>query len=370
MGWLDACFAGLPDPRTGNATRHDLVEVVTIALVASVCGAESCVDFADFARDRERLFRDFLKLENGLPSHDTFSRLFRLLDPAAFGACFGRFLDGLGQDGQGVVAIDGKTLRRSFDRAAGTSALHVVTAFACEARLVLGQAAVPPGGNEITAARALLGLIDLTGVLVTGDAIHCQCETAALIKARGGDWLFALKANRPLVLREVERFFTDPASPVERHVTTDAEHGRIETRRHAVSHDVAWLFSHRRYPDEPALPGLACLAMVEAEVEHAGRTTLARRYYLSSAPLSAERFAAAARAHWRIETSLHWVLDVTFDEDRARNRADHGPENLAILRKLALNLLRTARPDISIRRKRKRSGWSDDFARTVLGQMR
>ena len=206
MGWLDACFAELPDPRTGNATRHDLIEVVTIALVASVCGAESCVDFADFARDREALFRDFLKLENGLPSHDTFSRLFRLLDPTAFGACFGRFLDGLGQDGKGVVAIDGKTLRRSFDRAAGTSALHVVTAFACDARLVLGQAAVPPGGNEITAARTLLGLLDLTAMLVTGDAIHCQSETAALVRERGGQWLFALKANRPLVLAEVERF--------------------------------------------------------------------------------------------------------------------------------------------------------------------
>ena len=269
MGWLDACFAELPDPRTGNATRHDLIEVMTIALVASVCGAESCVDFADFARDRERLFRDFLKLENGLPSHDTFSRLFRLLDPAAFGACFGRFLDGLGQDGRGVVAIDGKTLRRSFDRAAGGSALHVVTAFACDARMVLGQAAVPPGGNEITAARALLGLLDLSGMLVTGDAIHCQSETAALVRARGGEWLFALKANRPVVL---------------------------------------------------------------AEVESAGKTTLARRYYLASAVLTAERFAAAVRAHWRIENSLHWVLDVTFDEDRARNRCDHGPENLTILR--------------------------------------
>ena len=370
MGWLDACFAELPDPRTGNATRHDLIEVVTIALVASVCGAESCVDFADFARDREALFRDFLKLENGLPSHDTFSRLFRLLDPTAFGACFGRFLDGLGQDGKGVVAIDGKTLRRSFDRAAGTSALHVVTAFACDARLVLGQAAVPPGGNEITAARTLLGLLDLTGMLVTGDAIHCQSETAALVRERGGQWLFALKANRPLVLAEVGRFLADPASPVERHTTTDADHGRIEVRRHTVSHDVAWLLSDRRYPNEPALPGLATLAMVESEVEQAGRTTRACRYYLSSAVLTAAGFAAAVRAHWRIENSLHWVLDVTFDEDRARNRRDHGPANLATLRKLALNVLRSARPDISIRRKRKRSGWSDDFARTVLGQMR
>jgi predicted transposase YbfD/YdcC len=370
MSWLERCFAELPDPRSGNATRHDLLEVVTIALVASVCGAESCVDFADFARDREGLFREFLTLENGLPSHDTFSRLFRLLDPAAFGACFGRFLDGLGEDGRGVVAIDGKTLRRSFDRAAGASPLHVVTAFACEARLVLGQAAVPPGGNEITAARALLGLLDLTGVLVTGDAIHCQGETAALINARGGEWLFALKANRPLMLAEVERCFADPACPLLTHTTTDAEHGRIETRRHAVCHEVDWLFSTRCYPDEPTMPGLAAIAMVESEVEQNGRTTRTRRFSLSSAALTAERFAAAVRAHWRSETSLHRVLDVTFDEDRARNRKDHAPENLAILRTLALNVLRNARPAISIRRKRKRSGWSDDFARSILGQMR
>jgi predicted transposase YbfD/YdcC len=232
---------------------------------------------------------------------------------------------------------------------------------------VPGQAAVPPGGHAITAARALL---DLTGVLVTADAIHCQGETAALIGARGGEWLFALKANRPLMLAEVERCFADPARPLLTHTSTDAEHGRIETRRHAVCHEVDWLFSTRRYPDEPTMPGLAAIAMVESEVEQNGRTTRTRRFYLSSTRLSAERFAAAVRAHWRIETSLHRVLDVTFDEDRARNRKDHAPENLAILRKLALNVLRNARPDISIRRKRKRSGWSDHFARSVLGQRR
>lgn len=366
MGWLDRCFADLPNPRTGNATRHDLVEVLTIALVASICGAESCVDFADFARDRERLFREFLVLEHGLPSHGTFSRLFRLLDPAAFLACFGRFLDALGEDGRGVLAVDGKTLRRSFDRAASASPLHVVTAFACDARLVVGQAAVPDGGNEITAARSLLGLLDVTGMLVTADAIHCQTETARLIAERGGEWLFALKANRPAMLGEVQACFADAKATVQAHTTTDADHGRIETRHHVVCHDVGWLFSDRRYPDEPRLPGLASLTMVEATVERDGRTSTARRYYLSSAHLSAERFADAVRAHWKIENSQHWVLDVTFDEDRARNRRDHGPENLATLRRLALNVLRSARPNISIRRKRKRSGWSDDFARTYL----
>lgn len=371
MSWLAQCFAEVPDPRTGNATRHDFLEVLTIALTASVCGAESCVDFADFAADREPLFRSFLKLSNGLPSHDTFSRLFRLIDPKAFGTAFSRFLDRLGETGPGVLAIDGKTLRRSFDRAAGGSPLHVVTAFATERRLVLGQAAVAAGSNEIVAARELLALLDLTGMLVTGDAIHCQTGTATLITDKGGDWLFALKANRPVLRDAVRAFFADPppelAPP---HVTTDADHGRLEVRRHRVWHDPAWLFSDRRYPDEPRLPGLKTLAMVEAEVERDGVTTVSRRFYVASAALSAEAFAQAVRAHWAIENSLHWVLDVTFDEDRARNRKDHGPENLAILRKLALNLLQSARPDLSVRRKRKRCGWSDDFARTIIGQMR
>ena len=192
-----------------------------------------------------------------------------------------------------------------------------------------------------------------------------------LIKDRGGDWLFTLKANRPVQHAEVRAWFADPANrPDGEHTTTDADNGRIEVRRHAVSHDVSWMLSDRRHPDEAPMPGLAMLGMVESTVTRDGKTSTERRFYLSSASLDAMAFAAAVRAHWRIENCLHWVLDVGFDEDRARNRKDHGPENLTILRKLALNVLRTARPDISIRRKRKRSGWSDEFARSVLGQMR
>ncbi len=370
MLWLSRCFSDVPDPRTGNAVRHDLLEVLTIALTAAICGAETCVDFADFAADREALFRSFLKLENGLPSHDTFSRLFRLIDPGVFSACFTRFVEALGERGEGVLAIDGKTLRRSFDKAAGRSALHVVSAFACERRLVIGQATVAEGGNEITAARELLKLLDLTGMLVTGDAIHCQSQTAELIAARKGDWLFALKDNRPAMRRAVEAVFADTAQALPTHVTTDADHERLEVRTHKVSQEIDWLFSDRRYAGEPVLPGLRTIAMVEAAVTTDGATTTSRRLYVSSAPLSAEAFAQAVRAHWAIENSLHWVLDTTFDEDRARNRKDHGPANLAILRKLALNVLQSARKDISIRRKRKRSGWSDDFARSILGQMR
>jgi predicted transposase YbfD/YdcC len=364
-------FADLPDPRTGNAQRHNLLDVLTIALTATICGAESCVDFADFARDRETLFRDFLELPGGLPSHDTFSRLFRLLDPVPFAACLAQFLDRLDEAGSGIVAIDGKTMRRSFDRAAGRSALHVVTAFAADTRMVIGQVAADDKESEIIAARTLLGLLDLNGVLVTGDALHCQHGTTKLIQERGGDWLFTLKANRPVQHAETAAWFADPhARPEAEHVTTDADHGRIEVRRHVVTHDVDWTLSDRRHPDEATLPGLAMIGMVEATTTRDGRTSTERRYYPSSAPLDAARFALAVRAHWRIENSFHWVLDVAFDEDRARNRRDHGPENLATLRKLALNVLRSARPDISIRRKRKRSGWSDEFARSVLGQMR
>lgn len=367
MPSLLTIFREIPDPRTGNAQRHDLLDILTIALVASVCGAESCVDFADFAADREPLLREFLRLENGLPSHDTFSRVFRLLDPRAFGRAFGAFLDDLGADGAGVLAIDGKTLRRSFDRAAGRSPLHVVTAFGAGARVSLGQRAVAPGGNEITAARALLATLTLDGALVTGDAVHAQAETARLVLERGGDYLFALKANRPAMREAVAAFFADPPQPLECFETWDADHGRVEHRRHWVTHSVNWLFGDRAEPGAPRMPGLATLACVEAARDGGPPS---RRYHLSSARLTPERFANAVRSHWAIENSLHWVLDVTFDEDAARNRAGNGPENLAILRRLTLNLLQTSRPKLPISRKRKRSGWSDAFARSIIGQMR
>lgn len=369
MALIDA-LGEIPDPRRGNAQRHELLDILTIALVASVCGAESCVDFAEFAEDRETLLREFLSLKNGLPSHDTFSRVFRLLDPAAFGRSFEAFLDDLGAAGDGVLAIDGKTLRRSFDRAAGRSALHVVTAFGTGARVAIAQRAVAGGENETVAARALLETLALDGLLVSGDAMHAHEATAQVILDRGGDYLLALKANRPAMLREVEAFFADPPQPLEAFETTDADHGRLETRRHRVTHSVDWLFSDRRYTGEPRLPGLATLACVEASRTEAGRTGISTRYYLSSARLTPEAFARAVRAHWAIENGLHWVLDVTFDEDRARNRRDNGPENLAILRRLTLNLLNKARPKMSAARKRKRSGWSDAFARTIIGQMR
>ncbi len=375
MSWIDKAFGSLPDPRTGNAKRHDLLEVLTIALTAAVCGAETCSDFADFAVDREDLFREFLRLENGVPSHDTFSRIFRLLDPAAFAGCFGRFVEDLGAAGAGVVAIDGKTLRRSFDDAARSNPLAVVTAFASSTRMVIGQESfrVADGDSEILAARALLGCLDLKGQLVTADAIHCQTETARLIRDRGGDYLLRLKANHPALHEMVASYFDIPEirAGLGTAATTDGDHGRIETRRAWVCHDLDWMRGSKTSCDEPVmLPDMACLGMIEATVERAGKTTVTRHFHISSRSLTAQAYLDAARSHWSIENGLHWVLDVVFDEDRARNRKDHGPENLATLRKLALNVLNRARRDISVRRKRKRSGWSDEFARSILGQMR
>lgn len=375
MSWFETAFAALPDPRTGNAKRHDLLEILTIALTATVCGAESCSDFADFAVDREDLFREFLRLEHGVPSHDTFSRVFRLLDPAAFAACFGQFLTDLGAAGQGVIAIDGKTLRRSFDDAARANPLAVVTAFASATRLVVGQHSyrVAEGDSEILAARALLQCLDLSGHLVTADALHCQEETARLIRQRGGDYLLRLKGNHPALLAMVEEYFADPLirTSLASATTTDANHGRIETRRAWVSHELDWMRGPKTACSEPVLlPDMACLGLIESTVEQRGKTTVTHHYHIASRALSAADYLDAARAHWSVENGVHWVLDVVFDEDRARNRKDHGPENLATLRKLALNTLNRARPDISVRRKRKRSGWSNDFARSILGQMR
>ncbi len=375
MSWFQEAFAGLPDPRTGNAKLHDLLEVLTIALTAAVCGAETCSDFADFAADREDLFRAFLRLKHGVPSHDTFSRIFRLLDPAAFAACFERFLGDLGAAGAGVIAIDGKTLRRSFEDAARASPLSVVTAFASASHLVVGQESFRAldGDSEILAARALLRCLDLSGHLVTADALHCQNETAEVILERGGDYLLRLKGNRPALHAMVADYFADPETraTLATAQTTDGDHGRNESRRAYVSHDLDWLRGPKQASGEPVLlPAMACLAMIEATVWRGDTATVTRHYHVASRALTPQAYLSAARAHWTIENGLHWVLDVTFDEDRARNRKDHGPENLATLRKLALNLLRRARPDISVRRKRKRAGWSNAFAQSILGQMR
>ena len=364
MDRFRACFSDLEDPRRGNARRHDLLEMLFIALAANLCGAESCVDMADFAEAKAGLLRRILRLDNGVPSHDTFSRLFRLLDPAQFHAGFQRFLASFGRAQSAVVALDGKTLRRSFDRAATASPLHLISAWACEEHLVLGQIKVDPRSNEIAALPALIELLSLDGATVTLDAMHCQRARAEAILARGGDYLMTVKTNQPTLHQDIRLLLEDPAAtPDDSDQSVDGDHGRIETRRAAVVHDIAWLQQAHRWP------GLQTIAKLTASREINGKTTSATRFYIASRKLSAAQLNDLARAHWSIENQLHWVLDVVMTEDQARARKDNAPENLALMRRFALNIIKENKDKGSNRLKFKRAGWDDKFLLKLISQI-
>jgi predicted transposase YbfD/YdcC len=354
-------FEELEDPRQDNA-RHDLHEILIIALCTVLCGGEDCSDMALFGRAKEPFLRQVLRLRHGIPSHDTFSRVFRLLDPDQFHAVFLRFMQRFSETLDGVVALDGKTLRRSFDRAAGQSPLHLVSAWAVEQRLVLGQVAVADKSNEITAVPQLLRLLNLEGVVVTADALNCQRDIAEQVIAQGGDYVLALKGNQGTLYEDVKLFLEDAETALARAETVDGEHGRIEVRQAGVSTDIAWL------QDGHAWPGLQAIGKVTASRETAGKVSLETRYFLMSQAFSAERFAAIVRAHWGIENGLHWVLDVTLNEDQMRHRKGHGPENLALLRRLALNLAKLEPSKGSMKGKLKRAGWDDTYLATLLAQ--
>jgi predicted transposase YbfD/YdcC len=312
-----ACFEGLADPRTGNAGLHDLHELLFIALCTVLSGGQGATDMERFAAAKEPFLRGFLKLENGLPSHDTFSRLFRLLDPEQFRTVFQRFMARFSETVQGVIAIDGKVLRRSFDRASDKSALHMVTAWGCEQQMVLAQIATDAKSNEITAVPKLLEMLALKGTIVTVDALNCQREIAQQIVDQGGDYALALKGNQGTLHDDVVTYLNDPASKtVTAKPVVEADHGRIETRTATVSTDIEWLQNYHRWP------GLAAIGKVDRTRETKGKTTGETAYYLFSAPLSPERGNEVVRSHWGVENRLHWRLDVTMNEDQDRTRLD------------------------------------------------
>ena len=369
-----ACWDELDDPRTGNAALHDFHELLMIALCSVLCGGQGAVDMALFARSKEGFLRSFLVLANGVPSHDTFSRLFRQLDPEAFRAAFGRFMAAFsgrcrdaapggapGAVAAGVVAIDGKVLRRSFDRASGKSALHMVSAWGCEQRLVLAQVAAGAKSNEITAVPVLLRLLSLQGTIVTADAMHCQRATAGQIVDQGGDYALALKGNQGTLHDDVARFLDDHATEAAAaRPMVDGGHGRVETRTATVSTDIAWL------QEQHAWPGLATIGKVRRTRETATGTTTETAHYLLSAPLSPDRLNEVARSHWGVENQLHWRLDVVMNEDQDRTRLGHGPENLAVLRHMALNVIQAEPSNGSLRGKLKRAGWYDAYLTNLL----
>lgn len=360
-------FSALDDPRQSWKVVYPLGEILLIVLCGSLAGAEDFAEMERWAKRKLDFLRRLSPFAHGVPSHDTLNDVMNALPAPLFAECFTGWAAELTEHDPDIVAIDGKTSRRA--RAGEAAPLHLVSAFATRQRLVLGQEAVAGKGNEITAIPRLLERLELTGALVTIDAIGCQREIAQAIRAKGADYLLALKDNRPTLAGEVRLFFErEPAGAFDRHETTDGDHGRIEVRRHAVSHDVEWLATDRRFPGEPRFPSLAAIAMVETEVDRGGKTSLARRYYLSSAPLDARTFARAVRAHWGIENRLHWVLDVVFHDDLMRLRTEHGPANMATIRHAALNVIKAIPDKASLKIRRKTLGWDDDYLFKAVAQ--
>lgn len=359
-------FSVIEDPREAPRVRYPLREVLFLVVAATIAGCEDYDEIADFGRVRLPFLRRFSEFHFGTPCEDWLRVVMNRIDPDLFQQVFTDWATGLRPDAPKLIAIDGKTSRRTHDRSRGRRALHMVSAWATTERLVLAQEAVDEKANECAAIPEVLDRLDLKGALVTIDAIACNPTIAAAITSRGGDYLLAVKANQPTLHREIAACFDDPAARAETVEELDKGHGRLETRRYAVSHETGWLSGDRRYPDEPRFPGLRSIARVEAEVEKSGETTRATRYYLSSAPLTPERLAQAVRGHWGIENSLHWVLDVVFKEDQSRLRKGHGARNMAVVRHFAINAVRLAKGKRSIKTTRKLAGWDTDVLAGIL----
>lgn len=360
-------FSALEDPRQAWKVVYPLPEIMLVVLCATIAAAEDFVEVRRWGREKLTFLRTMLPFRRGIPSHDTLNDVMNALDPALFAECFTAWVESLREAAPDIVAVDGKSSRRA--KRGDAHPLHVVSAWASRQRLVLGQEAVDEKENEIIAIPLLLQRLQLTGALVTIDAMGTQTKIAQTILDKGADYLLALKDNWPALAADVRLFFADPGSvTLDTHATTEGSHGRIEVRRHAVCRDVGWLLSDRRYPGEPRFPGLKAIAMVEAEVERNGKISLQRRYFLSSLALDAKLFARAVRAHWGIENRLHWVLDVVFHDDLMRLRTHHGPKNMATIKHMAMNLLRSATDKDSLKTRRKAAAWNHDYLRAIITQ--
>ena len=371
-------FKNLPDPRLHRRREHDLVDIMVIAVCTLICVGETFNDMEDFGRAKEDWFRTFLRLPNGIPSHDTFNRVFAALDPKEFLDCFLRWTQSLRQAiPQEIVAMDGKALRRALDQ--DQNVKYIVSAWAESNSLVLGQLKVADKSNEITALPELLRVLELSGCIVTMDAMGCQKKIAREIVEADADYVLALKGNQETVHEEVRTFLDQtlsekqgpglPGAKLSRAAATlatwetvEKDHGRLETRRYYQSTELAW------FADLGKWEGLKSVGMVEATREIRGRKTTERRYYLSSLPLGVETFARAVRGHWGVENKLHWVLDVHFREDQSRARAGYAAENLATLRRLAFNLLKSEKTKKrGIRGKQLNASWDHAYLLRLLG---
>jgi predicted transposase YbfD/YdcC len=364
-------FAELPDPRMNRTKLHLLGDILTITICSVICGADGWVQVAEFGRCKRKWFETFLALPNGIASHDTFGRVFAMLDPTAFEACFLRWIADLATASEGrLIAIDGKTLRRSLDAANGRAAIHMVSAWCAANHLVLGQVATDAKSNEITAIPELLKLLDLQGSVVTIDAIGCQKKIAAQIVDQGGDYVLQLKGNQGGLHDETALLFDQCLRddclgiPYTSAATTNGGHGRVEQRRIWVTPETGWFAERGKWKN------LRSLVRVEARRTVNGKTSVEYRYYISS--LTAEdpaRMLALIRGHWGIENSLHWSLDIAFREDDCRIRRGHAAENFSRLNRIALNLLKSeTQQKVGIKTKRLVAGWDHDYLLRVLTQ--
>lgn len=364
---IDRHFASLSDPRRGKVT-YPLINILTIALCATIAGADDFVAIADWARQKRDWLSQFLDLSSGIPSHDRFNAIFRALKPGPLERCLVSWITALHEVSSGqLVAIDGKSLRQSFDTAGAKSALHMVSAWATASKISLGQVAVAEKSNEITAIPELLALLELQGALVTIDAMGCQTEIAEKIVENGADYVLAVKGNQPSLHAGIMEFFLDQMEDdfarvqLSRHETKEKGHGREEHRTYYVC-DVP-----EDLPDRSRWKGLKRIGLAISDTVRSGQPCDDVRVYIMSRKLSARSFGAAVRGHWGIENSLHWQLDMSFGEDRSRVRKDHADANLAALRRLALGLLKNEESKkVGIKNKRLIAAWNTDYLRQVL----
>lgn len=368
------CFESICDPRVDRTREHKLVDVLVIGLCSQLTGGEGFNDMELFGELRYDWLKTFLELPAGIPSHDTFNRVFSAIDPHCFLDCFVRWVRGICPALEGdTVAIDGKALRRAVDQ--GASIPYIVSAWASQNGLALGQVKVQDKSNEITAIPELLRALELKGCIVTIDAMGCQKEIAAQIAEKKADYVLALKGNHAAVHEEVKQFFADAVAPcaiempnsvapgtMEFFQTMEKDHGRIDIRRYWHSTDIAW------FQDKKLWKNLRGIGMVESIRRIKGNNSIERRYYLTSLPLDAQTFATAVREHWGVENRLHWMLDVTFREDQSRARTKNAAQNLATLRRIALNLVKKIpRKGVSQRQKKIVAALDKDFLRDLLG---
>lgn len=364
---LWSLFSELPDPRHDKNKRHDFQEILVLCLCACLCGADGFVGIEQFCLAKEAWFRTFLSLPSGIPSHDTLGRVFAAMDPTAFADCLTQWVSVL-QEKQGrTIAIDGKTLRKSFDRAKQQSALHLVSAWATETGLLLGQEKTQDKSNEITAIPNLLQLLDLQGAIVTIDAMGCQTQIAKQIKTQGGDYVLALKENQGTLSQDVTLFFQDsdccPQVAAQTHTTVDKDHGRIEQRTATVISSLDWLdpLHKARWPDLHTLIQVHRIRDLGIKVEQE------TSYYLSSLSTSPKHFLQTIRGHWQVENALHWVMDVVFSEDDCRIRTQHAAQNMASLRRMALMMLKQDKTlKVGLAIKRQRAGWDTNYLLKLL----